>query len=284
MKNFDDYMKAVRLKCEEEKSGKYGSYFLVPSPAQLRNLCLVLFDNKLDKIDEAIFRLFFKVKDGEDLRKAIENFDVVKFRAVKNFFTGKNEKTNMHTINLIAALVDYPSRPYNKFLKEDTEEVEKIQTQDKNTPVEEEHILTYTPQNNQQDVTPTKSRSKHKALIFFLIAISLVTGGYMAKDICFPTKQCMQWQEDHYEVVDCEVKRLGLVSISPVEPLNEDLLEFKKVKLKKGMEFFKYKKPLYYYYKVSRDSIEFFNAPGLHPVTKKPLNEISPYIIDKYVK
>jgi len=302
MKNFDDYIKAVRLKCEEQKSGKYGSYFSVPSPAQLRNLCLVLFDNRLSKIDDVIFRLFFKVNSEEDLRKAIENFDVVKFRAVQNFFTGKNEKTNMQALNLIAVLVDYPSRPYNKFLKE--EEVEKkqidkvvaeellveeiptrvIQTdgiQSKNESHQEVNTDIYEPQINQQDRT-TKPRSKHKALILFLIVLSLVTGGYMAKDVCFPEKQCMQWQEDHYQRMDCEADDLG--SIVPIIALDNKIVNLKRVHLKKGMVFFKYGKPLYYYCKVSRDSVEFFNAPGEHPVTGKSLDGITWYMINKYVK
>lgn len=289
MKNFDDYLKAVRLQCEEEKNGKYGDYFSVPSPAQLRNLCLVLFDNKLSKIDEAIFRIFFQVKEEEDLRKAIENFDVVKFRSVRNFFTGKNEKTNMNTLNLIAVLVDYPSRPYNRFLKDDTYPIElpiqevsvtAIQTQEKNTPQQEEHDIAYDPRKNYQN-SNTKPRSKHKVLILFVIAISLLTGGYVTKNVCFPEKQCMQWQEDHYEIVDCEVR--GIMDISPIIASDENVVELRKVRLKKGMEFFKYKKPLYYYYKVSKDSVEFFNAPGLHPITNEPLKKITPHMIDKYI-
>lgn len=284
MKTFDDYLKAVKLKCEDEKSGKYGSYFLAPSPAQLRNLCLVLFDNELTKIDDAIFRLFFKVKDEEDLRKAIDHFDVVKFRSVRNFFTGKNEKTNMNTLNLIAALVNYSPRPYNKFLKENKEafkeEVKEVLS---------EEIETQEIQVEEKPSSPLKKypvgvnpRKKHKTLILFLIVLSLVTGGYMAKDVCFPEKQCMQWQEDHYVKLDCDAEGSG--SIAPIIALDDEVAQLKRVQLKSDMVLFKYGKPLFYYCKISRDSVEFFNAPGTHPVTGKRLNAITWHMINKYVK
>lgn len=305
MKNYDDYLKAVRLQCEEGKSGKYGSYFSTPSPAQLRDLCLVLFDNKLTKPDEAVFRVFFKAKDEDDLRKTIDQFDIDKFRPIRNFFTGKNEKTSIHTLNLIAVLVGYPSRPYNKFLKDDSLQVEEVPVQEKivleasNTTIETIGLQEDEMQAGEKEPAvqenfsgvgdlqekeqeKVKPQSRRKGLIIFLIAVSLLTGGYVAKDVCFPEKQCMQWQEDHYEIVDCEVK--GIMSTSPIMALDEDVLELKRVLLEKDMEFFKYNKPLYYYYKVSRDSVEFFNAPGLHPITQEPLKKISKYMIDKYVR
>jgi len=122
----------------------------------------------------------------------------------------------------------------------------------------------------------------HKSIFIGLLLTSVLSLGYVAKERYFSKKECMQWQEDHYEMMDCEIN--GLATISPVLALDEDVVELKKVTLRRGMPFFKYNKPLYYYYKVNRDSVEFFNGPGLHPITQEPLRKITWHMIYKYVK
>ena len=42
-------------------------------------------------------------------------------------------------------------------------------------------------------------------------------------------------------------------------------------------------KPLIWYAKNKEGEIECFTNPGLHPITGKTLDEITPYIIQKYV-
>ncbi|MDR6969304.1 hypothetical protein J2X31_003334 [Flavobacterium arsenatis] len=291
--NFSAYKQAIKAQYEEEKQGNHMNLLLHPTSAKLRKLCVLLLKASTDPNDKKIFASFFGFEfELDSIGKIKREND--RFKRFCNFLKGKNDLSeDMDAADLLALLVGYKNRPYQKFINSHQTETE-IESVENESPEEENITIATFHEDEPPKIQPeikewqqperSKKPSKQNYLIILLLGVSLLSGGYMAKDICFPKKQCMQWQENHYEVVDCEVKRLGLVSISPVEPLDEDLLEFKKVKLKKGMEFFKYKKPLYYYYKVSRDSIEFFNAPGEHPITKKPLKEISDYIIDKYVK
>ena len=285
--NFSAYKQAIKAKYEEEKQGDYTNLLLHPTSAKLRKLCVLLLKESTDTNDKRIFASFFGFEfEVDSIGKIKKEND--RFKRFCNFLNGKNDLSeDIDAADLLALLVDYKNRPYQKFINSHQTEIESL----KNESLEEENTIAAFHEDELPKIEPeitewqqperSKKQSKQNYLIIILLGISLLCGGYMAKDICFPKKQCMQWQEDHYEVVDCEVK--GLLSICPVVALDEDLLEFKKVELKKGMEFFKYKKPLYFYYKVSRDSIEFFNGPGEHPITKKPLNEISGYIIDKYV-
>jgi|GEM_PF-1878491 len=151
----------------------------------------------------------------------------------------------------------------------------------KNTAAESNITTTSPPKTPTFPSIVIKSRP-HKSIFIGLLLTSVLSLGYVAKERYFSKKECMQWQEDHYEMMDCEIN--GLATISPVLALDEDVVELKKVTLRRGMPFFKYNKPLYYYYKVNRDSVEFFNGPGLHPITQEPLRKITWHMIYKYVK
>ena len=115
---YENYTVDIKAQYDEVKAGMYASFLLQPTPAQLRNLCVLLLDQGLSNADEGIFNLFFQVKEGENLRRSIENFDVEKFKAVKNFLTGKNTKTNPNSLNLIAVLVNFHPRPFSKFIQQ----------------------------------------------------------------------------------------------------------------------------------------------------------------------
>ncbi|RZK11168.1 MAG: hypothetical protein EOO46_07720 [Flavobacterium sp.] len=276
----NDYLKAIKARYEIEKAKTYAAFLTDPSPAKLRDYCLLLLEAGMPTSDQKQMALFFKPKPEETLDKCIAGIDTEKLKPIKDFMIGKTQQTNSVNLELIAILVHYQPRPYQKFLHRS-----KIESNDDEKEVDDFDFSEegrYKEEAEEDSFVSSESKSKRSMLMIALLVISFFSVGYVAKDFYFPTKGCMQWQENHYEVVDCDVN--GLVSISPVVGLDEDLLEFRKVELKKGMTFFKYKKPLYYYYKVSRDSVEFFNAPGLHPITNEPLKKITWHMIEKYVK
>lgn len=95
----------------------------------------------------------------------------------------------------------------------------------------------------------------------------------------------MQWQIDHYEKVDCEMKNaLGAMSISQVEVMDESVIDLKKIEVSPETTFFIKNKAVIYYCKVNDSILEYYNAPGFHPVLEKPLKPITKYIIKKYIK
>ena len=91
----------------------------------------------------------------------------------------------------------------------------------------------------------------------------------------------MVWKNDHFEKTDCSVSYK-----EKVVPLNLiRLANFKKVKVDLTTTFFNEanQNPLLWYHKSSTNEVEFFTAPGLHPVTGNTLKAITPYIVQKYV-
>ena len=136
-------------------------------------------------------------------------------------------------------------------------------------------------------------RKKRLKQLLFLISIILILffGSYYAillfknkNDINIkePNVDCMAWVKDHYVLIDCD----SLLHNTKVIPYNASLYKnMKKVRVNAAYPFFSEidQKPLVWYYKTKRGTIEYFTAPGLHPVNGETLKKITPGIITKYV-
>jgi len=283
MKNtFDGFVAGVKQQYEVAKNGMYSGYLLNPSPAQLRNLCLLLLENNWTKSDEEVFKIFFQVSEGKGLRKAIENFDIEKFRPICNFLKGKSEKTNPVGLNLIAILVEYQPRPFNKYLKvnannslevlpEEKEEMQSIKTFD----------FGWSEPSAKEDIS-IKSIFNGKWSRIGAILLFVLGSGYILNQKFFPKKECMQWQKNHYEKVDCSAVQQGIISSNEIMPIDNRLINLQKIEVNQQTQFFKNGEPLVYYSK-SKGKVSFFNSYGINPETGKPLKPITQYMIDKYV-
>ncbi|MGO4912888.1 hypothetical protein [Leeuwenhoekiella sp. W20_SRS_FM14] len=94
----------------------------------------------------------------------------------------------------------------------------------------------------------------------------------------------MTWANTHFEKINCETKPYSDYG-TQIEPFDSFRFEsFRKIEVTMATPFFTEEnfKPLIWYYKKNNE-IEFFTAPGLHPVNGETLRKITPYIIEKYV-
>lgn len=270
---FEDYIVAVKSKYEVEKDKIYSDFLLKPSPAQLREFCLLIHDNGLSTKDRAVFDLFFKTNPDLVLRKIIENVDVEKFRKICNFLNGKSLTTSQNSLNLIAILVNYDFRPFSYFLKSEInfESLEVKKSNKEKKPFSENNF-------NRGD---GKKNLKKKIGIGLFGLIGIGSIGYTTKNIIASESQCMQWQKNHYEYIDCDKK--GLLELYPIIPVDESLINLRKIEVTKNTVFFRKGTPIVWYCK-HNNKVEFYNSHGLHPETGKPLKGITKYLIDKYVK
>lgn len=278
---FDDYILAVRSKYEVEKSKVYSDFLLKPSPAQLRDLCLIIHDKGLSKKDKEVFEFFFKTKPDLELRKAIENIDVEKLKKICNFLNEKSQTTSKNSLNLIAILVNYELRPFSLFLDSDLI-LDRGETKDIAKPTSGvKDIL----QENELQKLESSRRIKKKIAAGFLGLIGLTSIGYTAKSLIAPEPQCMQWQKNHYEVVDCndENEQQGFLKQYDIIPYDADQSRLIKIEVSDTTTFFKNGKAILWYCKVG-DKPEFFSTHGLHPVTGKALKPVTKYIVEKYVE
>ncbi|WP_291151823.1 hypothetical protein [Flavobacterium sp. UBA7680] len=290
----NDYRNAIKAKYEIEKSGDFHGFLENPSPAQLREFCLLKFDNGLNKIDEAIFRIYFKVNETENLREAIYNYHIPKFKSVQSFLIEENKKTNIQNLNLIAVLVDFNPRPYNKFSKGDsTDHTNDIKTEDSNALEVNKEIDTLKNRDTLFVRNPIgvpidkpKSSLKKKVAIGICTIVFVFSVGYTTKQFILPAKECMQWQNDHYELVDCNSEINSLYSEATIEPKDEKVLDLKKIEVCDTTTFFRGEKAVVWYCKINADELEYFNGigDGHHPILDKALHPITKHMIEKYVK
>ncbi|WP_264520935.1 hypothetical protein [Flavobacterium sp. N1994] len=273
--DFEAYKKAVKLRYEEEKNGNYSSFLWQPSRANLRKLCVERLKENPSSDDLNSFKIFigfeFKPENSNKLKDETD-----RFRTIENFLKGSSDSNDVEVINLAAILVDFTPRPYLKFVKSCKDEIDTIGV---NFLEKEEPKTVKTP-----PVLPEKNLSTKKKLIIGLLGFTaLFSIGYTAKDLVLPTKECMQWQSDHYVLVDCQSENNGLFASSPIIPYDENAVALHKLMVCDTTTFFEGGKAIIWYCKVGRLP-EFFDGPGLHPITGKALRPVTNYIIGKYVK
>lgn len=282
---FEQYKNAIKVKYEEKKNEDVSGILLNPTPAQLRNLCVMIFDNLLSKSDENIFKLFFNIKEEESLRRSMENSDIARFRPIISFLKGEKDSDNSIRIELAAILIDFNPRPYNKYLLNGKiNEIDNVEVplERDNDEVSSE-ILPIDKWVEKQFESRNIGRFKKRKVIVFILFWFLFFMGYTVNKIIFPEKECMMWNGNHYEAVDCKNEKLSTGEFTSVEVLNENLLSLKKIEINKNTIFFKKGKPIVWYGKSFDGNYEYFNQPGLHPETEKTLKPISQYIINKYI-
>ena len=140
----------------------------------------------------------------------------------------------------------------------------------------------YVKQNRKGKIRVNENYGGEKKNWKVLAAVSLVLVFGLILGLSEKSKEpkCMVWRIDHYEKTDCSTSYM-----ENIIPLDEVRLQaFKKVKVNISCNFFDETtgKPMKWYYK-SGNKIEFYTAPGLHPVNGKTLKAITEHIVEKYV-
>lgn len=277
---FNHYKNAIQEYYEIKKNDDITGILLNPTPAQLRNYCSLLVDNGLTPKDDQVFRNFFETKNGELLKKSIDNCNTDKFKTIISFLKDKRDSEISLRVELAAVLIDFNPRPYNKFNKTEIIKNESLPIPNKNDLKENVSALPKNYTNTTENYT--KKNLKKKIAIGLVSLLGLSSIGYTAKNTLFKNKECMQWQKNHYEYVDCGKKEL--IQLYPIIPVDESLINLRKIEVSKETPFFSNGKPNIWYYKRNNGEVEFYNSHGIHPETGKPLKAITKYMIDKYVK
>lgn len=268
-RTFDHYCKAIKHHLADDKLLHHREILRKPSPAQLRNLCTAICENGLNHSDDLVFRTFFGATKDEDLQKAIRKFDIEKFRPVRNFLLGNNTSTNVGCLNLIAVISDFNPRPWSRFLKQGVATVTDPEPHEEATaPCDPKPAVT-------DMASPRTGRWIPVLMLLFLGC------GFFIKAVFFDAKECMQWQQDRYVVVDCQQQ--DTVYGTGVIALDAAKLGLRKIEVKKDAPCKVGNKAIIWYCKQD-NNVAFFNAPGHHPVTGKALVPASPHMVAKWGK
>ncbi|KRD12746.1 hypothetical protein ASE21_02230 [Flavobacterium sp. Root901] len=302
----NEYKEAIRNKYKIEKiEGKHAHYLNNPSQALLRDLCWEIFNSTPKAHDLVVYRNFFKsdfIPNEEDT--SIQYTD--KFRKVGAFLKGGKEPAKITTVELAAILVDFEFRPFQKFIKEGIngrdndnregkiisgeviEETKKEDSTEKKQKNESSETFKNKPKPSKinelvnfiKSVLEKIYISKRTVIATLFIFSLIATVIYFA----FFKNHCMQWSEDHYEVVDCSSRDNGNPNV--ILPLDESLLDFKKLKACDTTPCFMKNGEAFVWYGKIGDSVDFFNdnGNGRHPETNAALRPVTHYMFNKYLK
>ena len=162
--------------------------------------------------------------------------------------------------------------------------------------VSKKSVKTTRPQDSTLDIskpTETVKPASKKKLQFLVIAALVIICMAIAAHMNYNsidlnnTKSgaCMTWNGGSYEEISCSEKPYSKFG-TPIEPYEDTRLKnFKRVKVNMATPFFAEEtdKPLIWYYKTNEGTIEYYTAPGVHPINGKTLKAVTKYIIQKYV-
>ncbi|MBK0370077.1 hypothetical protein [Flavobacterium agrisoli] len=273
----NDYKKTIREKFELEKNGSHADTFLSLSRAKLRKLCFELFQNISNTDDLKIFETFLGFPFTLDCKKKL-NDETDKFRPIEKFLKGESDPTDITTLNMAAILVDSTPRPYLKFSK-----TPKVFTKPENIVIdtiidnnaEIPETLKKWKETSRKIKIEKESSGKDKKKLKLIIMVSIII--FIIVSLAFiylPKKRCMEWQEDHYEIVDCQLENNGLVRV----PYDQSQIDLRRIWPCDTTTFFKDGKAILWYCKSGKE-IELYNKPGFDPVFDKPLKAVTHYIL-----
>jgi len=311
----DLYKNAVKKKYEEVKNGDDHIYLNEPTRGKLNKLCWEIFETKtVSTDDKVVFNTLLGFPFDLNTKNKFRS-KANQFRPIETFLKGETDPDRIEVVDLAAILVDFPSRPFNKFRKIDPEdlklikelrsleistetispnnlkdELEKENAKDlKNEEEPEQAEDSETIESDEPEITPTPMSNfvnieeKAKPKMWRYLAIGIVlTGLGLIIFLTLHKKDCMQWSGDHFEEVSCDLKIGGIGTFNVPEPYDARVIDLRKIKVCDTTAFFKNGKAIIWYCKIG-NSIEFFNTHGNHPETGRGLKPVTHYIINKYV-
>lgn len=138
---FVDYTNQVLQDYQKKlAAGKLPSNLSQPTPARLRDECLIVFKERFTKKDERILRDFFGPPGENGYEWIIENWNIGKLKAVINFLNNPAIKTDEKNIELLAWLVDFEPRPLDQWKKIGKQPVEEPTEKPEEAPIEKEEV------------------------------------------------------------------------------------------------------------------------------------------------
>lgn len=261
------------------------------TPRRVKNICLNFDDENLSIEDKRTVEKFFELKNGEDLLTKKKRYDTDGFRPICNFLKGGTETIQQHyAIELIAIIIDFNPRPYNRYYKNESyEESNKIQgKKDYGKSVD------YISEEENKTHIPVKPKNKTlfawyssvfamNTILFKVIIATTFTTIFILFLMKTNSKpNWMVWKKDHYVEVNFNLNKYDL---NQLKLYKEDrILNFKQITPDCNTRFFNTNgHENLWYGKNKNGELEYFTDLGLHPETEKTLKKITKHIITKYI-
>ncbi|RYG28479.1 MAG: hypothetical protein EOO01_39690, partial [Chitinophagaceae bacterium] len=128
---YKHYQEAILKYYEERKSkGDLSLNLQQPAPSKIRDECAQVYQSNPNRRDVSTFISFFEIKEGADILKVIERFDIDRFRPVVNYMKRVTAETEHKNLELLALLLNFPGRPFDKNKNYDVEASQDVRPPD----------------------------------------------------------------------------------------------------------------------------------------------------------
>ncbi|MBO9728296.1 MAG: hypothetical protein J7623_06620 [Chitinophaga sp.] len=316
---FLDYQQQVWQVYQQKRDNNtlpHGLMYL--TPAKLKEECVKRCTKDVDRWDEKVVRDFCgDLNESKNCHALIKKCDTDKFRPLVNYLKKKSDKTDEKNIELLAWLIEFPGRPWEKWKKEAHDDSIIIGTQE-DEESGEAPVIVLDPQVNSSaqssmpDGNPAipenpvmltgmavargagsveveslehsqnqVQRKPAKMLVAVMLSLALGTGGmWWWKDMHQPSGAggCMYWLEDHYEPIACDQK-LPHTKVIALDSMR--LKYFRKITRPDTITYQSIGKV---WYSKMNGNLEFYTWEGEHPVAfGRWLKPITPYIIREHI-
>lgn len=257
-----------------------------PTPANLRDYAIHCLNKGLTLDDKIVFQEFFNEElKYEDLEKAIKKTDLGKLKTIQYYLIGKTKNPDEIIVKLMAVLTDYQPRPFYLWKDKYSEKFldQAVEPKKLNPTIPQQTLDSDTkPDNREQEVNINEmDNKKHawfnkKTIASSIGGIALLSIGYIAAHQS-KSIDCAYWNGEQFISVDCSEAN---VNHEIIHIKDKAILSIKKITQPDTLT----KKDTYkVWYSKTNHKIEFFTAPGYHPIYReKPLKPATSYIIEKY--
>lgn len=308
---FSDYKAGViRYYHQKREEGSISLNLQHPTPAKLKQECLIVFEIRRTKADLEILRQYFGHKEDEtDYERAIRTMETDRFKPLVKLLRKEIKNTEDKNIQLLSWLIDFNPRPY-RFGVDVTKSVIDVDRTEENSYAEINDL-----NQNEKKTIEGGSRISHQtdskldplkiglkadwpkthwyqnkgfkgiillgiALIGFASVISLNKNLKLNSFYVFSgnENQCMYWAVDHFVSVECfqKIPNIDVVALDTFK-----LKQFKKITRPDTLTLADINKV--WYSKIDK-IVELYTAPGHHPEhPEKQLKSLSKYMFSKYV-
>lgn len=276
-----EYRKLVLADLDEKLANRQLPLELVSlTRKSLKGHCINICAQRFEQKDELLLSSVFGKKDNQAAYiKAIQNSSAEVFRTLHNFLNDRSINTAFNNICMLAWMIDFELRPYHAGMKSPVPLNESKKAHDldlvPNTPVPNDRKL--------PDLTENLDKTQKKFIPTPWVMTGLVSVLILSIFIYKATRitgleQCMIWDDDHYEPINCSKKN----TYPYVYPINRQLIDsFQKVTRPDTLSLYSTKK---IWYIKTKGQIEFYTFPGPYPLdSTKRLLPMSDHILKKYV-
>jgi hypothetical protein len=303
---FAAYKTAVVSAYLQKRAEPQEEWLIKATRGRIRQLCLKLIENGLEKRDEKMLREYLEMEFSEhDFLAAIKKTDADDFQGLFQFLNKTEINPAEINVEVLAWLIGFPARPFSQYIKEpqndpglikqeeaevmpiyqgDTKDPDTTGQGQQTTALKKEDVANLTIRENITSGPAPEGKGKEEPPIsqgknidrrwFIGIAVLLVGGLFiwlfLPKDY-----KCMYWNNDHYVATACDVPRLDtpLVRLDPAK-----LRGFRRIHQVDTLTHYSAGK--LWYVRVG-GIIEVYSADGKHPLyPDKELKILTDYAIN----